>query len=152
MSSVKSLSKLGFKKAAGNLKKVQDLEKKLSIAYNNFKWIRPESFDKFNVALKEQTIKRTGKKGKDLIEKYDTLKFTNVSDYPTIPPQDVLDAVEKAADLKCFDRMEVCTIESVEDYKDPIIFGVVEGCGDRFFIGQWDDDVKFEDIEKYQND
>ena len=146
-----TLKKLGFKKAADTLDKVQKLERKLSIAYQNFQWIRQESFNKFNEALKEQTIKRTGTKGKDLYEAYDKLKFTKIAEYEKVPPQDVLTEVEKAVDLKCFDSLEVCTVESVVEYKDPIIFGVIDGCGDRFYMAQWMDDIKFEDLLKIQN-
>jgi hypothetical protein len=34
----------------------------------------------------------------------------------------------------------------VKEVIDPIIFGKIDGCTDRFFIAQWDDDVKIEDI------
>jgi len=31
---------------------------------------------------------------------------------------------------------------------DPILLGRITGCENRYFIAQWDDDVKIEDILK----
>ena len=36
--------------------------------------------------------------------------------------------------------------DRVEISQFVFLFGVVTGCDDRFFIAQWDDDVKIEDI------
>ena len=69
-------------------------------------------------------------------------------EYPSAPPQAVLDKVEEAQKVGCFDAFEVCKVESVREYKDPIVFGRITGCPDRFFIAQWDNDVKIEDILK----
>lgn len=58
------------------------------------------------------------------------------------------DALESAHADKCFDKFEVMTVEWHKEVPDPILFGVVNGCADRFFIAQWDTDVKIEDILK----
>ena len=62
------------------------------------------------------------------------------------PPDTVLDALEKAKEDNCFDTFEVAKISWIEEIKDPILFGIIEGCSDKFFISQWDDDVKIEDL------
>ena len=36
--------------------------------------------------------------------------------------------------------------EWIKEIKDPIVFGVINGCPDKFFISQWDDDIKIDDI------
>ena len=45
-----------------------------------------------------------------------------------------------------FDTFEVAQIDSVVEYKDPIVFGRIEGCGDRFFVAEWADDVSITDL------
>lgn len=45
--------------------------------------------------------------------------------------------------MKCFDSFSVAHIAEV---KDPILFGEIAECTDKFFIAQWDEDVKIEDI------
>jgi hypothetical protein len=56
--------------------------------------------------------------------------------------------LRKAKGLECFDRFEVAKVETIEVRPDPIIFGLINDCVDKFFITQWDDDVKIEDILK----
>ena len=48
--------------------------------------------------------------------------------------------------LGVFDTFEVAKIESTRVYRDPIVFGRISGCDDRFYIAQYDDDVKIEDL------
>lgn len=143
---IEQLEKLGMKAAASNLKKKLSLKRKMSIAFEHFRYIKPEKFDDMNAKLKKNTLEREGKAGVDLYETYDRLKFIALAQYATIPPQEVLDKVEKAQELKCFDTFEVCKIESVKEYKDPIIFGCIKSCPHKFFIAQWDNDIKIEDI------
>lgn len=57
----------------------------------------------------------------------------------------VLDSLEVAMGRKCFDSFMVAHIIDVED---PILFGYINGCSDHFFIDQWDEDVKIQDILK----
>lgn len=71
------------------------------------------------------------------------LSFTLVEHYPEVPPAHVLDKMEEAIGRSCFDVFEVAHIVNV---KDPILFGRVQGCPDLFFIDQWDDDIRIEDI------
>ncbi len=130
------LEKLGFKAAGAKVKELSVKQRKMAIAYEHYRFVRPEKIDAFNAKLMNQS-----RKGGD----YKTLAFTPVESYPEVPPADVLDKMEIAMERKCFDQFEVAHIVNV---KDPILFGRIKGCPDRFFIGQWDDDVKIEDILK----
>lgn len=135
------LERLGFKKAATQVKTTRDRKRKLMLAYEHYRFVRQENIDKFNAELKKKTIK-----GKEPYSaSWQTLDFTPVESYDKIPPADVLALMETAVERKCFDKYEVAYIR---DVKDPLLFGRIEGCTDRFFIGQWDDDVKIEDILK----
>jgi hypothetical protein len=46
----------------------------------------------------------------------------------------------------CFDSFEIAKIQWKREIKDPILFGRIDGCPDRFYVSQWDDDVRIEDI------
>lgn len=130
------LSKLGFKTASERVKKLIERKRKLALAYEHFRVVRPEKIQAFNEKLKKETY--NGKTGS-----WKTLSFTPVESYEHTPPDHVLSSIEKAIDLKCFDSFEVAHIIEV---RDPIVFGRINGCPDRFFIDQWDSDVKIEDI------
>lgn len=45
-----------------------------------------------------------------------------------------------------FDRFEIAKIHWKEELKGPILFGIIDICTDKFFIAQWDDDLRIEDI------
>lgn len=77
---------------------------------------------------------------------YDTLVFVPLKEYPDSPPPDCLLDLRKAHEFKCFDEFEVAKVKTVEERPDPIIFGRITGSEDRFFVTQWDDDVRIEDI------
>ena len=145
---VQLLEELGFTEASKELEKKLAFKKKMMIAYENFKFVTPAIFNRFNIDLKRRTIARKGKKGVDLTEKYDQLVFQDVAKIRNLPPKSVLASMKKAKDLGCFDKFVVAKIESVVDYKDPIVFGVITGCDDMFFVDQWDNDVKISDILK----
>lgn len=136
----------GFTTAASEAQKQQLLAGRMAQAYEFYRFVTPEQVAAFNSRLKEQTIKRTGKTGSNLREHYDVLAFTPAEKYATMPPADVLQKVAEAKARGIFDTFEVAQIESVVEYKDPIVFGVIAGCGDRFFIGQWDSDVSIDDL------
>lgn len=136
----------GFTAAATEAQKLADRARRMALAYEHYRYVTPQHVEKFNARLKEQTLKRTGRTGLDLCEHYDVLAFTLIGGYKDLPPADVLEKVKAAKDQKIFDTLEVCKVSSVVEYKDPIVFGRIEGCGDRFYIAQWDDDVKIEDL------
>jgi hypothetical protein len=158
------LIELGFKKAGGELKEKQSLKRRLLFAYENYKVVTPEIYNRFNAELKKQTMSKVetcydcGGKGcyecsrspiKGASEvAYDKLVCIDVSQYPESPPQIVLAKMKKAKDRNVFDTFEVAKIETINERPDPLLFGRIKGCKDRFFIAQWDDDVKIADLLK----
>lgn len=129
------LEKLGFKAASTKVKELSVRQRKMAIAYEHYRFVCQEKIDAFNAKLR----KAGSNAG------YQTLSFTPVEQYPDVPPVHVLDSLDLAQSRRCFDAFEIAHII---DVKDPILFGRINGCPDRFFIGQWDDDVKIEDILK----
>jgi len=140
------LEALGLTKAAGIVKDLRKRSKQLTLAYEHFRYVRKEKIAAFNEKLKKRSLKIDGEAGVDRYDTYDRLAFTPLQEYAKAPPEKVLEDLEKAQVVGCFDSSEVATIASVREYKDPIIFGRIAKCPDRFFISQWDDDVKIEDI------
>jgi len=135
------LEKMGFTLAASKIKTLKEKRKKLMIAYENYRYVRQEKIDAFNAKLKKETLK--GREPYDATWK--ELSFTSPAYYESAPPKSVLESMQTAVERKCFDKFEIAYIR---DVKDPILFGRIEGCSDRFFIDQWDDDVKISDILK----
>jgi hypothetical protein len=132
-----TLDRLGFKVATKKLETAQ----KLAIAYAKYGFIPQEKVDKFNEKLRAETLR-----GDAGAREYKRLLFTPIDGYPKIPPQDALQRLEQAMNDNIFDTFEVATIQWIKEVIDPIIFGRIEGCPDRFFVAQWDDDVRIEDI------
>jgi len=123
------LEKLGLKKLAKGFSKKKEIIDKMKIAYKTYPIVSAEKFDSYN---------------KKLNKKRQTLKSYRIEDYDdSIPSEEVLKKLDEAEVLKCFDYFE---ITRVEEQKDPILFGRINGCPDKFFIAQWGDDVKVEDI------
>lgn len=135
------LEKLGLTAAAKILDQTRSMQERMTVAYDAFRFVEPAQIQAFNDKLREDTWHEDKS-----ARSYKTLAFTPLMDYGKIPPEAALVALESAMDLGCFDTFEVATIEWVRIVKDPIIFGRIHGCEDRFFICQWDDDVKIEDI------
>ena len=140
------LEKSGFTKAAEVAKENAKRAGKLARAYEHYRYVSQESIEAFQDKLYEETKKRTGKAGVDEYVTYDALVFDSVEEYPGIPPADVLGVVSTARSSGVFDDYEVAYVKSVRVYNDPIIFGRIKGCSDRFFIAQWGDDVKLTDL------
>lgn len=110
-------------------------------AYEKYLFVTQNTIDKFNEKLRKDT----------LIEdksaySFKRLVFISLDKYNQLPPDNVLEALENAQKDECFDTYEVAKIKWIKEVKDPILFGVIEGCSDKFFISQWDDDVKIEDL------
>lgn len=149
---VELLKELGMDSAAENLGQKLDLKKKLTIAYEHFRFVEPSILDRFEVALKAKTLTVVEHNKYQRTEKWRRLKFVELKDYKEIPPPDCLLDLKKAKDMGCFDRFVVAKVEEVTNFHDttptpdPIIFGQIDYCADMFFITQWDDDVKIEDI------
>lgn len=138
------LEKLGFKEVAGNLRTLAIKKKKMAIAYEHYRFVRQEKINEFNAKLR----KNTEKAGAYGYASWQTLTFTPVSNYTEVPPKHVLTKLAEAMERKCFDGFEIAHIVTEIKVPDPILFGRIEGCPDRFYIDQWDNDVKIEDILK----
>lgn len=133
------LDALGFKAAAAKVVEKRSMKRKLMIAYEFYRVVSQAHIDAFNLKLRRST-QSGGSFGS-----YQTLAFTPVAQYMEVPPAEVLAELEVALSRKCFDRYEVAHIVDVHD---PLLFGRIEGCPDRFYIAQWDDDVKITDLLK----
>lgn len=127
------LGKLGFKKLSTEIESFITLKQKMVYAYHNYIPVTQDKIDKFNKELESNKVGGNYKK----------LVFVDVCNYDKVPPEDVLVSLEKAKEGNCFDKFEIALIREI---KDPVLFGVINGCTDRFFIAQWDDDVSLDDI------
>lgn len=136
-----ALKELGFSTASAKVDQQVKMKRQLMVAYEHFTFVTPQNVERFNKALAEKT-----RKNHNGYSTYDKLVFIPVAQYAQIPPMDVLQKMKAAKELDCFDLFEVAKIETVEERPDPIIFGRVTGCEDRFFVAQWDNDVKIDDI------
>ena len=131
------LKKLGLTSAAQNV----DAAAKMKFAYKNYLFITSEKIIAFNAKLRKDSSEING-----FVETYKSLIFIPLEKYIEVPPSFVLDALEKARNDNCFDTFEIAKIDWIREVKDPIVFGRIKSCDDRFFISQWDDDVNIEDI------
>lgn len=131
------LAGLGFTRAANKVSQVVTRKRKMAIAYEHYRFVRSIRIQQFNEELYARSSNDP--------EGYKYLRLTPVSDYQEVPPVDVLDKMQEAVGRKCFDSFEVAHIERV---KDPILFGRIDGCTDYFYVAQWEDDVKIEDLLK----
>jgi len=122
------LEALGFTKALDNVKKLRVKKRKMAIAYEHYRFVTQEKIDAFN-----QKLASAGKQ----------LSFTPVKDYSKVPPSNVLADLETAQNRQCFDEYEIA---SIKKKPDPILFGRINGCSDRFYVSQWENDVKISDI------
>jgi hypothetical protein len=74
--------------------------------------------------------------------KFDWIE-TPVKHYNKIPPQYVAEKIIRANSLELFDKIVVAEIGRVND---PLILGRIDGTNIRFFIAQFDDDIKLDDL------
>ncbi len=142
METVELLKELGLEKASENVQGKIDLSMKLTIAYEHYRVVTPKIIERFQDELKRKTKKKLSHGGIS----YDRLAFVALKDYAEVPPEHALLALKEAKKRNCFDYFEVAKVETVEERPDPIIFGRVDKSPDRFFVTQWDDDVRIEDI------
>jgi len=137
------LRDLGFNAAATKVKEDRELARKCRIAFEHFRYVTPENFRRFAEELKGKTWKNHYV---DYSYSYDQLVFTKIAAYNKVPPKEALAKVREAKALGCFDDFEVATVQSVRVVPDPIIFGIIRGDENKYFVAQWDDDVKIEQI------
>jgi hypothetical protein len=131
------LRSLGLKAAVGKIEQAA----KMKFAYEKYLFVSTERVSAFNEKLKNETIRED-----ETSYHFKHLKFIPLENYTEIPAAHVLEALESAQKDCCFDAYEVAKIEWVEQIKDPIVFGTINGCTDKFFIAQWDDDVSIDDL------
>lgn len=136
------LRELGLNSAADKIKHARELATKLRIAFEHFRMVTPDQVKRFQEELWSKRYTDPHTYGLF----YKTMKFTRLAFYDEVPPAEVLQKIKEAKELKCFDDFEVLTLESQEVLPDPVVFGIIEGCDNRYFVAQWDDDVKIEDI------
>lgn len=139
------LEELGFTTAAKGLKEKRELARKMRIAFEHFRVVQPMHIQKFNEELYARSRTKTSITGS---YSYQHLAFIPISQYGEVPPATALEALRAAKELKCFDSFEVAKIESVQIIPDPILFGIINGCDNKYFITQWDSDVRIEQLLK----
>jgi len=123
------LLELGMTKIAEKVLRKGLGKKKLLQAIEDYRYATGEDLDEFNKDMKQY--------GKELV-------VVEIKDYDRIPPDDVLEALKTARAKGCFDTFHIAYIRKV---KDPLLFGKIDEFKNLyFFIAQWGDDVKIEDI------
>lgn len=126
---VKLLKELGMDTVAETLLKKKRGRERLLTAVEKYQYATGEDIDDFNAEMKNH--------GRRLV-------IVEVKDYKRLPPDNVLEALKKAQSDDLFDSFHIAYIERI---KDPILFGQIKAFKNLyFFIAQWGDDVKFEDI------
>lgn len=135
----------GFTAMAATLKQKADAARRMAIAYEKYRYVRDENVVAFQKRLYDTTLRHEGAYP-NLFHVYDQLTFSPIETYGAVPPREVLDKVTEARREGLFDALEVAKIESTREYKDPIVFGRIEGCPDRFYVTQWDSDVSIADL------
>jgi len=164
--SIEELKELGLEAAAGKAEKRIALKSKLMIAYENYRFVTPEIINRFKQELKAKTFEIQDPKGKwhkkpfkkspdEVINRsiyqqtrFDGLSLIPLKEYGEAPPTEVLESLRTAQSRKVFDAYEVAKVQSYQKVEDPIIFGRINGCEDKFFVAQWDNDVSIDDILK----
>lgn len=133
--------KAGFEAAADKFDLIADRQRRLVQAYEFYRYVSKAKIEAFQARLKDSTIKIDG-----YTTTFDQLVFEPVEKYAGMPPKDVLEAVSVAKERGIFDVLEVASIQTQRVVADPIVFGRITGCPDRFFVAQWGDDVKLTDL------
>ena len=131
------LQKLGFKNAVKQIDKIE----RMKLAYDRYMFITPQTVQTFNDKLRKETLEEDKR-----ARRYKQLMFIPIEEYGAIPPPSVLDKLEKAQNDNIFDKFLIAKVDWKEEVKDPIVFGMIDGCEDYFYISQWDDDIKIEDL------
>jgi len=70
-------------------------------------------------------------------------KEEKVEDYGALPPESVLKTYAEHKERRLFDYF---TIASVEGIHDPLLLGRLNDDETRYYIAQWGDDVKLDDV------
>ena len=148
----------GFTAAAETLRTKADRMSRLHRAYH-YRFVSQEVFDKFNQKLKDKTSRpATAADAKKIANGtayytatilHDQLTLVALEKYPALPPAEALKATTAARETGIFHRFEVAEVNPVGTeikLPDPIVFGLVDGCTDRFFVCEWGSDVSIKDL------
>ena len=164
----KAAMEAGFTAAGAELEKKAERARKLALAYEHYRYVSQKKIDDFKSRLLQATRRRPteaeamheattlmlmyqtiGQILSSASDVYDALVLDPLEKYVGLPPADVLATVKVARGRGIFDRMEVAHVEPVATqihYPDPIVFGLVDGCTDRFYIAEWGNDVSINDL------
>lgn len=153
----KEAREAGFVAAATDLERKAERARKLVIAYEHYRYVKQETVDAFNAKLKAQTSRPATAAERDQFYRsgysvrsiHDKLVLHTMELYPGLPPTDVLAKVKEAKGRDCFDKFEVAEIQPEATHvklPDPIVFGLIDGCTDRFYIAEWGSDVSITDL------
>ena len=71
---------------------------------------------------------------------------TPVCNYKGNPPSGILKKIIEENKKGIFDELRIVTVSKEVLAKDPLLIGRINGSEQRFFIAQWGDDVKMEDL------
>lgn len=138
---IEYLKSLGLTKAAETIEESASLTSKLNHAYQHYRYLPPSAIQRFQERLRSEAI--TDERGAVV---YKQLAFTRLDQYPTLPPEAMLLALESAKAHGCFDYFEVAHLETIKKLPDPLLLGCITNCADKFFITQWDEDVTITDV------
>lgn len=126
---VKLLKELGLNVISEKLLRKKTGKEKLLKAVSKYRYATKEDLDDFNKEMRNYN--------KELV-------IVEMKNFDRLPPDEVLEALQEARKYTCFDTYHIAYIRQV---KDPILFGKIAGFNELyFFISQWGDDVKIEDI------
>lgn len=103
--------------------------------------IRHQKLEKKTIIISKLTCDLYSNK-KDTIGQF-VWKECPVEEYEGIPPKEVLNKLRVHKDRLLFDYF---TIASVENIKDPLLFGRITNSTDRYFIAHWGEDVLLDDL------
>lgn len=151
----KQAREAGFDSAAADLELKAALATKLAKAYEHFRYVSKEAVAEFQKKTLERTERNaTSEDQRRLNNPYvsriaDQLVFCRMETYKGLPPADVLKRVSEVKAMGIFDAYEVAEIQPVatqQKLPDPIVFGLVNGCTDRFYVAEWGEDVSINDL------
>lgn len=159
----------GFIAAADRLEEKARVARTLAIAYEHYRYVTQEQIDAFQGRLKRATTRKptieeiyasrsprssfVGLSDEQLVRYatpvYDHLVLDNLEAYEGLPPVDVMLKVKEARSRGIFNGFQVAHVQPVATrivLPDPIVFGCVQGCTDRFFVAEWGTDVRLADL------
>lgn len=124
-----------------------EMVRRLSVAYGEYRYVSQERIDAFNVRLRKSTMQE-----KDRVRSFVQLVFTPLAEYKQVPPEEVLVALESVKARQIFDDFEIAEIATQTERigGDPILFGRIRGCTDRFCVVEWGEDVTMDQILKQE--